>query len=246
MISALSSRRRMPARAPARRRPWSAWRITLLVDGDRLRAARPAAVRQARAADGHHRRRHEHADARGRQRQLLRPERLRRRRRPGRSPARWACRAATTLPPRSTGNLQYESVQDAEHRSSKRPTSPAVPNTAAGYATFYSNTRLEIAKSGIDRRSARTPAAAYRWGLIKLRQTSPAWRASPNCDKPVRVTGNAALALRQRLQPVQRRLRPASSASTCRRSSAPNYSTKRCTAAARASSSRPRTPSAIV
>ncbi len=68
-------------------------------------------------------------------------------------------------------------------------------NAAAGYSTFYNNTRLEIARTGIRQAVGENAGAAYRWGLIKLRQTSPAWRTSPNCDKPVRITGNAILSL---------------------------------------------------
>jgi hypothetical protein len=91
-------------------------------------------------------------------------------------------------------NLQYESVIDASTKFQATDIT-AVGNTAAGYANFYSNTRLEIAKTGIKQAVGENAGSAYRWGLIKLRQTSPAWRASPNCDKPVRVTGNATLGL---------------------------------------------------
>jgi hypothetical protein len=95
---------------------------------------------------------------------------------------------------RTYSGLQFENVQDA---SSKFETVNirATPNTSSSYANFYNNTRLEITKSGIDRAVSENASSAYRWGLIKLRQDSPAWRYSPNCDKPVRVTGNAALAL---------------------------------------------------
>ncbi|MDQ3488441.1 MAG: PilC/PilY family type IV pilus protein [Acidobacteriota bacterium] len=90
-------------------------------------------------------------------------------------------------------NLQYESVVDASSKFEATDIT-AVGNTAAGYSTFYNSTRLEIAKTGIKQAVGENAGAAYRWGLIKLRQTSPAWRASPNCDKPVRVTGNDTLA----------------------------------------------------
>ena len=90
--------------------------------------------------------------------------------------------------------LQYESVQDASNKL-EAINIRATGDTAAGYATFYNNTRLEIAKAGIDKAVSENAGTAYRWGLIRLRQTSPTWRASPNCDKPVRITGNAALAL---------------------------------------------------
>ena len=90
--------------------------------------------------------------------------------------------------------LQYENVVDASTKFTATDIT-AIGNTAAGYSTFYNNTRLEMAKAGIKQAVGENAGAAYRWGLIKLRQTSPAWRASPNCDKPVRVTGNASLSL---------------------------------------------------
>ena len=37
-------------------------------------------------------------------------------------------------------------------------------------------------------RSRRTRGSTFRWGLIRLRQSTPAWRLSPNCDKPVPVS----------------------------------------------------------
>ncbi|HVL70103.1 MAG TPA: hypothetical protein VM364_22780 [Vicinamibacterales bacterium] len=89
-------------------------------------------------------------------------------------------------------NLQYENVQDSNTKY-EATTITAVPDTAAGYTRFFDNTRLEMAKAGIDAAVSENAGSTYRWGLIKLRQSSPAWRVSPNCDKPVRVTGNAAL-----------------------------------------------------
>ena len=91
-------------------------------------------------------------------------------------------------------NLQYENVQDASTKFEAEDILP-VPNTANQYANFYNNTRLEIAKSGIDLAVSANASSQYRWGLIKLRQTGAAWRTSPNCDKPVRVTGNGALSV---------------------------------------------------
>jgi hypothetical protein len=95
---------------------------------------------------------------------------------------------------RSYTSLAYENIQDANTKF-EAVNIRATPDTHAGYATFYSNTRLEIMKAGIDRAVSENAGSAYRWGLIKLRQQAPAWRSSPNCDKPVRVTGNAALLL---------------------------------------------------
>ena len=77
----------------------------------------------------------------------------------------------------------------------------AVPNTSPAYATFYSATRLEMAKSGIDAAVSENAGSQDRWGLIKLRQTSPAWRTSPVCDKPVGVTANLVLSALGDLSP---------------------------------------------
>ncbi|MBA2304324.1 MAG: hypothetical protein H0W08_17060, partial [Acidobacteria bacterium] len=88
--------------------------------------------------------------------------------------------------------LQYENVQDAVTKF-EALTIGATPDTSSAYATFFSSTRLEMAKSGIDRAVSENAGIGYRWGLIKLRQLTPAWRAPSNCDKPVRVTWNAAL-----------------------------------------------------
>ena len=90
--------------------------------------------------------------------------------------------------------LQYENVQDASSKF-EAVDILATPNNAPNYGTFYSNTRLEIAKSGIDLAVSANAGTMYRWGLIKLRQNLPAWRTLINCDKPVRVTGNGSLAL---------------------------------------------------
>jgi hypothetical protein len=91
-------------------------------------------------------------------------------------------------------NLQYESVQDA---STKFETTDitAVPDTNSAYATFWHGTRLEIAKRGIDGALSDYAGSSHRFGLVKLRQNSPAWRVSPSCDKPVRITGNGSLEL---------------------------------------------------
>ena len=95
---------------------------------------------------------------------------------------------------RKYNTLQYENVQDSNTKF-EAVDILGVPDTSAEYASFYSNTRLQMVKSGIDLAVNENAGSAYRWGLIKLRQSSPAWRVSPNCDRPVRVTGNAALML---------------------------------------------------
>ena len=91
-------------------------------------------------------------------------------------------------------NLQYENIQDPSTKF-EATNIRATADTAAGYATFYANTRLEMVKAGIDKAVSENAGTAFRWGLMRLRQQSPAWRLSPNCDKPVNVTGNATLAL---------------------------------------------------
>jgi hypothetical protein len=91
-------------------------------------------------------------------------------------------------------NLQYENVVDSNTKFEVADIT-AVGDNSPDYSTFYDNTRLEMAKSGIEQAVSENAGAAYRWGLIKLRQASPAWRALGNCDRPVRITGNATLAL---------------------------------------------------
>ena len=91
-------------------------------------------------------------------------------------------------------NLQYENVQDSNTKFVATDIL-AVPDSSASYSTFFSNTRLQMAKSGIQTAVSENAGAAYRWGLIKLRQSSPSWRTSGNCDRPVRVTGNGTLSL---------------------------------------------------
>jgi hypothetical protein len=87
--------------------------------------------------------------------------------------------------------LDFENVQDS---NTKYVASDiiGVSDTASGYATFWSATRLEFAKGGLAQVVGEN-AGLVRWGLLKLRQNGEAWRAAAACDKPVRVTGNAAL-----------------------------------------------------
>lgn len=99
---------------------------------------------------------------------------------------------ASTRYRRIYSTLQYENVQDSSTKF-EAANITAVPDTSSAYSSFYSNTRLEMAKTGIDLAVSENAGSTYRWGLIKLRQQSPSWRSSNNCDKPVRVTGNASL-----------------------------------------------------
>jgi hypothetical protein len=88
--------------------------------------------------------------------------------------------------------LGFENTQDS---NSKYLTTDivAVQSSSSQFASFWAATRLEIAKKGIAE-AVSSSALLVRWGLLKLRQASPAWRALANCDKPVRVTGNVTLA----------------------------------------------------
>jgi hypothetical protein len=68
----------------------------------------------------------------------------------------------------------------------------AVRDSNAAYATFFDNTRIDIAKRGIDTALSGYAGNTYRFGLLKMRQNGPKWRAS--CEKPVKYAGsNAAL-----------------------------------------------------
>jgi hypothetical protein len=91
-------------------------------------------------------------------------------------------------------NLQYENTVDANTKFEVTDI-VAVPNTSPSYATFWEATRLQMAKRGIEKAVGENAGAAFRWGLLRTRQSSPAWRAANDCDKPVRVTANATLAL---------------------------------------------------
>ena len=49
-------------------------------------------------------------------------------------------------------------------------------------------TRWAIMRQGIVAAVSENSGSAFRWGLIRLRQRTPAWRTSPSCDKPARLT----------------------------------------------------------
>jgi hypothetical protein len=70
------------------------------------------------------------------------------------------------------------------------PASPLTSNSPAD-AAFLDPTRYGIAKAGIDTAVSENAGNSFRWGLVKLRQRNPQWRASGNCEKPVAV-GDAA------------------------------------------------------
>src|SRR4029453_2329971 len=64
----------------------------------------------------------------------------------------------------------------------------ALTSNAPADLLFLNNTRYNIAKQGLSAAVAENSSSAFRWGLIKLRQNTPAWRTGANCDKPVNLT----------------------------------------------------------
>ncbi len=67
------------------------------------------------------------------------------------------------------------------------PANALTSNNAADQA-FLDPTRYNIAKSGLAAAINENSSSTFRWGLIKLRQNTPAWRTGANCDKPVLVS----------------------------------------------------------
>jgi hypothetical protein len=64
----------------------------------------------------------------------------------------------------------------------------ALTSNAAPDVAFLNATRYNIAKQGLSAAIAENSGSTFRWGLIKLRQATPAWRTGANCDKPVYVS----------------------------------------------------------
>jgi hypothetical protein len=95
--------------------------------------------------------------------------------------------AATSYRRKYVG-LQYEALQDTS-RKWETATITAVPNTSPEYGTFWNSARFEIAKRGLALAVSQNAGPLFRWGLVKQRQDSPAWRRSANCDQPGRVPG---------------------------------------------------------
>jgi hypothetical protein len=67
------------------------------------------------------------------------------------------------------------------------PANSLTSNNAADLA-FLNGTRYNIAKQGLSAAVAENGSSTFRWGLIKVRQTTPAWRTGAGCDKPVYVS----------------------------------------------------------
>ena len=69
----------------------------------------------------------------------------------------------------------------------------ALTSNAAPDVAFLNATRYNIAKQGLSAAIAENAGSTFRWGLIKLRQATPAWRTGANCDRPVYVADPSQL-----------------------------------------------------
>ena len=69
----------------------------------------------------------------------------------------------------------------------------ALTSNAAPDVAFLNATRYNIAKQGLSAAIAENSSSTFRWGLIKLRQATPAWRTGANCDRPVLVSDAAQM-----------------------------------------------------
>ena len=83
-------------------------------------------------------------------------------------------------------NLVYD-ISPGRYSAASIVASPATGNAAAD-AAFLDPTRWAVARQGIASAVSENASSAYRWGLVRLRQKTAAWRTSPNCDKPVRLS----------------------------------------------------------
>ena len=82
-------------------------------------------------------------------------------------------------------NLVYD-VSPGRYSATNIVASPATGNPTTD-AAFLDPTRWAIARQGIAYAVSENAGSNFRWGLIRLRQKTPAWRVSPSCDKPVRL-----------------------------------------------------------
>ncbi|MEO8521124.1 MAG: hypothetical protein ABI603_07170, partial [Acidobacteriota bacterium] len=64
----------------------------------------------------------------------------------------------------------------------------ALTSNNAGDLAFLDPTRYNIAKQGLSAAVAENSSSNFRWGLVKLRQSTPAWRTGAGCDKPVFIS----------------------------------------------------------
>ena len=93
-------------------------------------------------------------------------------------------------------NLQYDGVLlGGRYTADSISAVPAVWDPANALtsnspadAAFLDSTRYNIAKAGLDSAVSENAGSSFRWGLVKLRQRTPQWRTSGNCEKPVTVS----------------------------------------------------------
>jgi hypothetical protein len=84
-------------------------------------------------------------------------------------------------------NLNITTIQDSNNRYTASGM-VAVQSTDPAYASFYGATRLGMAKTAIAQVVGEN-ASLVKFGLIRLRQKSPAWSTAGNsCEKPVTIT----------------------------------------------------------
>ena len=107
--------------------------------------------------------------------------------------------AATTKTYRRVySNLQYAASPGKYTANSITATAAvwdpanALTSNSATDLAFLSPTRYSIAKTGLSAAVTENASSTFRWGLIKLRQNTPAWRTGANCDKPVLVSDPVA------------------------------------------------------
>jgi hypothetical protein len=107
-------------------------------------------------------------------------------------------RAALSIPDGATHyrriyrNLQFSTTAPSATEKYTVETIEAISNLDSRYNRFWSGTRYDMARLGIRDAVGHNRGANFRWGLYKLRQNSPARRAT--CDKPVVVPGTSPLA----------------------------------------------------
>ena len=100
-------------------------------------------------------------------------------------------RKYTNLQDASSGKYSADSITATA--AAWDPANP-LTSTDAGDAAYLDPTRYSVAKRGVAAAVGENAGSTYRWGLIRLRQKTPAWRVAPNCDQPVTV-GAAAQAV---------------------------------------------------
>ncbi len=93
---------------------------------------------------------------------------------------------------------KYQTTKITAVAATWDPSNPATANSPNDYAVYFAPTRYQIAKDGIAQAVGENNSAIARWGLVRLRQKSPAWRSTPgasgpslgsnDCDKPVADT----------------------------------------------------------